>query len=215
MAHERKQRRRKPKQAPAAASGPDLAQPTAWRLQHGPFGEPQREVDPDTLKPVTRRRAQYLPDRMAAHGTITGAMRDSWESFHIAFRTAALDPIRPAPLLRVPGSTGDNATERTAAARRKVARAMDALGGYASAAGSCVWHVVGCETSIREWAVRQGWNGRPVGHTQAQGILIAALGVLAAHLGFAARGASYADPQQAPASAAKDAPGRRVARKAS
>ena len=58
---------------------------------------------------------------------------------------------------------------------------MTALGGTHSAAGSCVWHVIGCGTSIREWTVRQGWGGRSVGHAQAQGILVAALGVLAGH----------------------------------
>jgi outer membrane receptor protein involved in Fe transport len=38
--------------------------------------------------------------------------------------------------------------------------------------------------SVREWAIRQGWGGRPVDHKAAAGILIAALGVLAAHLGY-------------------------------
>lgn len=61
---------------------------------------------------------------------------------------------------------------------------MTALGGADSAAGSCVWHVIGCGMSIREWAVRQGWGGRSVGHAQAQGILVAALGVLAGHYGL-------------------------------
>jgi hypothetical protein len=92
-----------------------------------------------------------------------------------------------------------------------------------------VWHVVGLQQSVREWAIRQGWGGRPVrqeqgevlrgrwisdisakvvsaktvaparrwnwprervgtGRTparqeQAQGILIAALGMLVAHFG--------------------------------
>ena len=32
---------------------------------------------------------------------------------------------------------------------------------------------------MREWAIRQGWGGRPVRQEQAQGILIAALGMLA------------------------------------
>ena len=72
-------------------------------------------------------------------------------------------------------------------AKRRVMAALEALGGADSAAGSCVWHVVGCGASIREWAARRGWNGRPVGHAQAQGILVAALGVLAGH--FAGRGA--------------------------
>ena len=55
----------------------------------------------------------------------------------------------------------------------------EALGGLSSPAGSCVWHVVGLQRSVREWAMRQGWGGRPVRQEQAQGILVAALGVLA------------------------------------
>ena len=72
-------------------------------------------------------------------------------------------------------------TERVVGAKRRVIAALEALGGADSAAGSCAWHVLGCGASIREWAARRGWNGRPVGHAQAQGILVAALGVLAAH----------------------------------
>jgi hypothetical protein len=60
----------------------------------------------------------------------------------------------------------------------------EALGGVASPAGSCVWHVVGLQRSVREWAMRQGWGGRPVRQEQAQGILVAALGMLAAHVGY-------------------------------
>jgi hypothetical protein len=61
---------------------------------------------------------------------------------------------------------------------------MQALGGISSPAGSCVWHVVGLQRSVREWAIRQGWGGRPVRQEQAQGILVAGLGMLAAHLGY-------------------------------
>ena len=32
--------------------------------------------------------------------------------------------------------------------------------------------------------MRQGWGGRPVRQEQAQGILVAALGVLAGHFGY-------------------------------
>jgi hypothetical protein len=38
--------------------------------------------------------------------------------------------------------------------------------------------------SLREWALRQGWGGRPVRVEQAQGILVAALGVLAGWYGY-------------------------------
>jgi hypothetical protein len=32
--------------------------------------------------------------------------------------------------------------------------------------------------------IRQGWGGRPARQERAQGILVAALGTLAAHLGY-------------------------------
>ena len=44
------------------------------------------------------------------------------------------------------------------------------------------------ERSVREWAIRQGWGGRPVRQEQAQGVLIAALGMLAAQCGYALAG---------------------------
>jgi hypothetical protein len=43
---------------------------------------------------------------------------------------------------------------------------------------------VGLQRSVREWALRQGWGGRPVRQEQAQGILIAGLGMLAGHFGY-------------------------------
>jgi hypothetical protein len=183
-----KRRRQRPKPQKTAPNAPTpLHEPTDWRLQHGRFGPPVREADPDTGRTVVHRRAIDTLATMEANGTITAEMRTAGETFRAHFRASALDPLRAMPLLRVPAATGETLTERTAAARQRVARAMDALGGPASPAGSCVWHVVGCELSMREWAARQGWGGRPVGHTQAQGILVAALGMLAKHYGLAAR----------------------------
>jgi hypothetical protein len=46
--------------------------------------------------------------------------------------------------------------ERQLHARRRVHESMAALGGISSPAGSCVWHVVGLQRSVREWAIRQG-----------------------------------------------------------
>ena len=74
--------------------------------------------------------------------------------------------------------------ERQLDARRRVHQSLEALGGLSSPAGSCAWHVVGLQRSLREWAIRQGWGGRPVRQEQAQGILVAALGMLAAHFGY-------------------------------
>jgi hypothetical protein len=94
-------------------------------------------------------------------------------------------PLRALPFLRVPGNGREpDLNERQLDARRRVHDdAMQAPGGISSPAGSCVWHIVGLQRSVREWALRQGWGGRPVRQEQAQGILVAALGVLAAHIG--------------------------------
>jgi hypothetical protein len=98
---------------------------------------------------------------------------------------ANLDPLRALPILRIPGTGRDpDLNDRQLHARRCVHKALEALGGISSPAGSCVWHLVGLQRSVREWALRQGWGGRPVRQEQAQGILVAALGMLAAHLGY-------------------------------
>jgi hypothetical protein len=70
---------------------------------------------------------------------------------------------------------------RVEGAREEVWRAIVAVGGPGSPGGSCLWHVVGCESSLKEWALEQGWNGRRVSQETASGILIAALAILEAH----------------------------------
>ena len=120
--------------------------------------------------------------KMLKSGTITQEMHDAARDFQANFIIAQLDSLRALPILRVPGTGREpDLNERQLHARRRVHEAMQALGGISSPAGSCVWHVVGLQRSVREWAIRQGWGGRPVRQEQAQGILIAALGVLARH----------------------------------
>ena len=115
-------------------------------------------------------------------------MHDAAQDFRASFIVAQLDPLRAVPVLRVPGTGREpDLSERQLHARRRVHEAMRALGGISSPAGSCVWHVVGLQRSVREWAIRQGWGGQPVRQEQAQGILVAALGVLAAPYRYEAR----------------------------
>jgi hypothetical protein len=118
---------------------------------------------------------------MLKSGRIDQAMHDAGRDFQAAFIIAQIDPLRALPVLRVPGTGREpDLNERQLHARRRVHETLQALGGISSPAGSCVWHVVGLQKSVREWAIRQGWSGRPVRQEQAQGILVAALGVLAA-----------------------------------
>ena len=146
--------------------------------------EEVREKDPDGRIVVHHRTVDTL-GKMLRGGTITQEMHDAAKDFQAAFIVANLDPIRALPILRVPGTGREpDLNERQLDARRRVHEALQSLGGISSPAGSCVWHVVGLQRSVREWAIRQGWNGRPVRQEQAQGILVAALGVLAGHLGY-------------------------------
>jgi hypothetical protein len=147
--------------------------------------EEVREKDPDGRIVYHHRTVDTL-GKMLRAGTIDQAMHDAGQDFQASFIVANLDPIRALPMLRVPGAGREpQLNERQLHARRRVHQAMAALGGISSPAGSCVWHVVGLQRSVREWAIRQGWGGRPVvDHKAAGGILIAGLGILAAHLGY-------------------------------
>jgi hypothetical protein len=147
--------------------------------------EEVREKDPDGRIVYHHRTVDTL-GKMLRAGTISQEMHDAAKDFQAAFIVANLDPLRALPILRVPGTGRDpDLNDRQLHARRRVHKSLEALGGISSPAGSCVWHVVGLQRSVREWAIRQGWGGRPVRQEQAQGILVAALGMLAAHFGYA------------------------------
>jgi Domain of unknown function (DUF6456) len=146
--------------------------------------EEVREKDPDGRIVVHHRTVDTF-GKMLRAGSITQEMHDAAKDLEAAFIVANLDPLRALPVLRVPGTGREpDLNERQLDARRRVHEALQALGGISSPAGSCVWHVVGLQRSVREWAIRQGWSGRPVRQEQAQGILIAALGMLAANCGY-------------------------------
>ena len=146
--------------------------------------EPVYEADPDG-RPVVHHRTVDTLGIMLRAGTITKDMHDAARDFQAQFTIARFDVIRCMPLIgcRAAGCRAD-LTDAQVDARRRVGAALDALGGLGSPAGCCVWHVVGLQRSIREWAMRQGWGGRPVRVEQAQGILVAALGVLMRHYGY-------------------------------
>ena len=147
---------------------------------HGRELEEVREKDPDGRIVYHHRTVDTLGKMLRAR-TIDQAMHDAAKDLQAAFIIAQLDPLRALPIVRVPGTGEPELNERQLHARRRVHEAMRALGGISSPAGSCVWHVVGLQRSVREWAIRQGWGGRSVRQEQAQGILVASLGMLATH----------------------------------
>ncbi|HYF08869.1 MAG TPA: hypothetical protein VD970_14695 [Acetobacteraceae bacterium] len=171
----------------ATAERENLSKPSQWRLQHGGFEGPIRAVDPETGSPVQHRRAVDTLGQMLANGTITPQMHEAGCIFRTLFQSAAFHGIATSQLHRVPGSTAESMSARQVDARHRVAAALDALGGHGSPSGSCAWFVIGLECSVREWARRQGWGGKPVQGPVALGILVATLGTLAMHFGLLRR----------------------------
>ena len=165
--------------------------PTPERLRHGEV-EQLREAIPDTAgRPARPYRAVDTLAAMERRGSITAGMRHAGEDFRTRFAIAQLDPLRALDLshLRLGERSlrpnGEGPSARIEAARRAVWNAIRAVGGIASPGGSCLWHVLGWERTLKEWALEQGWSGRRVSQEAASGILVASLGALEGHLGHA------------------------------
>jgi hypothetical protein len=171
----------------SAKSPPNTSSPTAERLRHGPIERVERPIADSSGRLARPYRSVDTLVLMERRGSITAGMRQAGEDFRARFTIAQLDPLRAVDLglLRF-GDGGarpdcDGPGLRIEAARRSVWQAIQAVGGLASPAGSCLWHVLGWERSVKEWALEQGWSGRRVSQESASGILIAALGALEAH----------------------------------
>src|SRR5712691_6346524 len=164
--------------------------PTPERRRRGIVERPERPIADESGRPSRPYRAVDTLAAMERRGSITTGMRQAGEDFRARFAVAQLDPLR-APDLSRPGDSGpswfrtaDGPGSRIEGAREAVWRAILTAGGIGSPAGSCLWHVVGWEQSLKEWALERGWSGRRVSQEAASGILIAALGALEMHFGI-------------------------------
>ncbi len=139
-----------------------------------------REED-DDQKPAEHYRTVDTLALMLRNRTITGAMHDAGQQFSQDFARAFGSGVASPKLDGMPGGTapGEMMVERNAGAARAVRQALDAVGGNGSPAGSALWFVAGLQMSIRDWALRDGWNGRRLDRDEAKGFLVAALGMLA------------------------------------
>lgn len=161
--------------------------PTEERRYHATIERVARPISDEAGRSARPYRAIDTLVAMERRGTITASMRQAAEDFRARFVAAQLDPLHALDYSRLRdgergrGNSAAPAALRAESAREDVWRAIVALGGPGSPGGSCVWHVVGWERSIKEWALEQGWNGRRISQEAASGILVAALGALEAH----------------------------------
>lgn len=174
----------KRKQITTHAGTPDESGPTPERARHGVVERLGHAIADEDGRPARPYRSVDSITLMLRRGTISSGMHQAAEDFRALFHRASLDPLRAPDLARVPSGVragGLSLSFGQVDARTKVWTALEVLGGIASPAGSCVWHVVGSEWSVKDWALRQGWGGRPLSQEAAAGILVGALGVLQAH----------------------------------
>lgn len=159
--------------------------PSPERFARGPVERLARPIADEAGRPARPYRAVDTLGAMLRKGTITPAMHQAGEEFHALFMTAQLEPLRAADLNRVPDGIRDLPLSlRQAEARKRVWRVLKSVGGIASPAGSCLWHVVGSAATLKEWALHCGWNGRRLTQEAASGVLLGALGAVQAHFGL-------------------------------
>jgi hypothetical protein len=119
--------------------------------------------------------------RMHAAGKISTDMARAGNRFHGDFVRAHLSiSARASDFLRPPIGTmskhGDHSTW-TYICRERVWNALLACGGPNSPCGSCAWHIVGLEESVKTWCMHR-YIGARITENAAAGVLTATLGCL-------------------------------------
>jgi hypothetical protein len=144
------------------------------------------DADPDG-DPVKHLKSTGTLDVLLRTGSISEYMHAAGEHFAHDFLAAFRDTVKTSRLefgTRGGASIGLERLERNAHATRRVDQTLAAVGGPGSPCAAALWYVCGLGLSIREWAAREGWNGRMLSRDEAKGILVAALAILAKDYGY-------------------------------
>lgn len=125
----------------------------------------------DTLALLLKRKKIGLP----AH--------DAGRRFAEDFAASGFEGMRAINYAST-GASGEgySATEKTALARRRVHRALDAVGGMGSAGGRIVWEALGMGVPVKQCARNLDFNCQ-----ETMGMFMALLTVLSAHYGYERR----------------------------
>jgi hypothetical protein len=156
----------------------DYTAPTPEQVRRG-ARLVEHAIADEAGRPSQPYRSIDILGALERRGAITSEMRAAGEAFQARFRSAALDPLRAGDMARVRGGLGPVLTGGASGARDAVWAALVSVGGPGSVGGSCLWHVLGWEKSLREWSLEEGWRGKRVPENAAPYVLITVLGILA------------------------------------
>lgn len=160
-------------------------EPTKHRRQHGGLERVDKQIVDAHGAIGNPWRTIGLLAKWERAKRITPEMRAAGEKFHELFQLAALDPIQAADMGRIANCGRADKHRGSVQAREEVGEAIGALGGHRAQGASCAWYVLGCEHSLTQWVLRQGWGGnRASAVHEAKGMLIGALDVLVRHYGY-------------------------------
>jgi len=163
---------------------PTNSLPPRQTLPDGRTAEPVYEADPDG-RPAVHYRTVDTIGTMLRKGTITPEMEAAARDFEAAFTIAGLETLKAQDLCRVPGNGRlEPLGDHQIAARERVLRAVDSVGGLGSPGGSLCWHVLGLGESVQSWVGHWRWNGRAFSRDEARGMLVLTLELLARELGY-------------------------------
>ncbi len=168
----------------AIAAATALYAPTAERMRHDRVTLLAETILDDRGEISQPYRVHSMLDRLIERGAIDERLRAAGEWFHRVYRLAAMHQLQAADMMREVRYQGSDRGHALEAARRSRDAALDALGKSGSPCWECAWCVLGEEITLRDWAIREGWNGRPIREEVAKGILIGTLGALAEHFGL-------------------------------
>jgi hypothetical protein len=155
---------------------PDGLGPTPEQWRQGPMDQTVSYIGGE-LRRVMRTRDTLAS--WAIRRDISKEMLRAGRWFSRTFDLAHLDQLKAADLARPPGGVG-GLSNKAEDARAIIREVHTALGGAGAPMADGVWHVIGNQITVADWARRTRLgSGQPLSSDVAKGFVIAGLSILA------------------------------------